>query len=402
MHDGSNLRELQWACGVTGPVYANAEMDNTDQKFVCYGCNNPLDFVNGHKRRRLGTEFMVRAFYRHRGTGNVGGCGSSESMHHKAAKDAVVKYRNKLRYHYVCQDCKRSIPLKIPLADDCDAREEVPWSCPQGKRYQLDVGMLDKNAAVIGAVEIYHSHPVGRIKADALNSGNLDWCEVRAKQVLDAVQHQTWSIQVVQCGFDICCECVEKIRAEEFRRLDNELLIEMTQRSDMRDQRKEMITRAKDEWFKLKGIPIDEEEGKWTELKRRVLCTIVQQATKECTDIDDDEVANEIDKRMDRDVVTLTFGKYKFHTLDEVSVNDWSYVLWLAGYDFGKLDDRCRPLKRRSNGIGTNFITEVVERAARDIVTGRCFGCATHMPSEQPSWKHIRGQCYSKHKRGLQ
>lgn len=168
----------------------------------------------------------------------------------------------------------------------------------------------------------------------------------------------------------------------------------------MRDHRKEVITRAKEEWLKLKTIPTNKEDGKWTELRRRVLCAVVQESKKLGIDVDNSKIADEIDNRLDGVDVILTFGKYKLHTVEQVSESDWPYLLWLAGYDFGQLDDKCRPVVRKSNAPGSKYITQDVERAAKDIIEGRCIKCACDMPHAEP-WKRVCGQCYSKHKHGL-
>jgi hypothetical protein len=464
MHDGKAVGELQWACCASGPIHASG---GTNESATCYGCKQALEHVRSHKRSRLGTTFDVRSFYRHKSSASSHGCGAVESMHHKAAKDGAIKYKDSLRYHYVCKGCNTEVPLKIPLTESCTAREEITWHCPRDDRYQLDVGFVNQSGAIVGAVEIYHKHEIGSKKASALTLGNMDWCEVTAKRILDAIQQKKWNVKVVQCGLDVCCDCVERLRREEFDRLDKVLADEMLRRSVIHSQRKQVVAQAKEDWFKLKGIqddeeaskcvqcgsdvccdcverlrreefdrldkvlademlrrsvihsqrkqvvaqakedwfklkgiPDDEEDIKWTNLKFRVLHEIIEKAKEYGFDIDSDEVSNEIENRCESLSTTLTFGKYKTHTVEEVAENDWPYTLWLAGHDFGRLTEKCKPFLRRADGPGVSFITQHIEEAAKAIIKGRCFGCSGDIEDPKP-WKHVCRMCFVKHKKGI-
>lgn len=397
MHDGQSLAELRWACTEQGPTHANCP--STDIA-VCYGCKQPLDHVRSHKRSRLGTQFVVKPFYRHRTFTAPKVCGDIESIHHMAAKDAAVKYANKLRYHYVCVECNTKVDLNIPLQQNCTASEEVTWYCPQGNKYRLDVAMISQCGKVVGAVEIYHTHRTDSNKANGLSEGNLDWCEVTAKRILDAVENQSWTVEVVQCGFEVCCNCVEKLRAKEFARLDKLRADELKSRRLVHDQRKTVLARAEKDWFKLNGILPDRENEQWKDLRYRVLCSVVEQAKICGMNAETNEISKEIDIVLDSEATMLTFGKHKLRTVSEVAAKDWPYLLWLGGYDFGRLDENCKPLLRRADTPGVAFVTKSIEATARSIIKNRCFVCSCHTQFSEP-WKRVCVSCYKSHKRSL-
>ena len=70
----------------------------------------------------------------------------------------------------------------------------------------------------------------------------------------------------------------------------------------------------------------------------------------------------------------LHFGKHKGRTLLSLQEEDWPYLLWLAGYNFGRMDDRGKAEKRVAAN-GSNFITNELETEAKNIVQGLCFNC---------------------------
>ena len=388
-HDGKTTNELQWACSTIGPLHASEEQT---QQVVCYGCKRPLDRVKTHKRSRLGTTFTVRAFYRHRVDMNSHACGSGETMHHIAAKDAVVKYMAKLKYYYVCKDCKTHVYLQIPMESEYVAHEEVPWRCPKGENYRLDVAVLNSDGTIIGAIEVLSTHGIGEKKSTALSNANLAWCEVTAKRVLDAVQDNTWTVQVIQCGFDICCECVEKIRSDEFARLDIERSAQLCRDATLKDRRKQIIIQTRKVWSKLNPIKLEPEDEKWMRIRARVLANIVKEFADTDTCTDEEAICTEVIERLDNPSIILTFGKHRMRTIQEVADIDWQYLLWLAGYNFGRLDVNCKPIPRK-DGPGVNFITTEIEQEARTLTKNKCIRCGDQILLSE-SWKRVCRDCY--------
>jgi hypothetical protein len=93
--------------------------------------------------------------------------------------------------------------------------------------------------------------------------------------------------------------------------------------------------------------------------------------------------------------LVLRFGKHKGRTMSSIQEDDWPYLLWLAGYNFGSMDDRGRA-ERRVAGRGANYITTDIETEAKKMVQGLCFNCqdeifdyATH------PWKTWCSRCFA-------
>ena len=417
-HDGHTAGELLWGKGESGPIHAN---NGNGANVTCYGCNAPMDYVKGHKRKRMGLEFDVKPFYRHRGKTthpSVNRCGAPESLQHKAAKHAVVKYANKLQYHFVCEECKAQVRLKFTTQSECEYKEEVAWVCPRGKSYKLDVGIVSLDGTVLGGVEVYYKHEIGTVKRDALCDGNLAWCEVTAKRVLDAVEHTTWTVQVHSCGFDVCCNCVEKLRTSEFRRLDNELVANVSKQRNTHSARCSILEQARRDWSMLQGTLNEEsggydsdeviilpsstpkrrilsEEDKWKRLRLRVLRALVSESSDYVDD--NKEISDEIDDAMDNECrVLIPFGKHKMRSVKEVADLDWKYLLWLAGYDHGHLDEKGRPRIRKDDKYA-KWITKDVEQAAKKLTIGCCIKCQVSI--NQEPWKRLCIDCFCDFKR---
>ena len=343
----------------------------------------------------------MRPFYRHRGKSthpSVNHCGAPESLQHKAAKHAVVKYANKLQYYFVCEECKAQVRLNFATQSECEYKEEVAWKCPRGKSYKLDVGMVSLDGAVLGGVEVYYKHEVGREKRDALCDGNLAWCEVTAKRVLDAVEHNTWTVQVHSCGFDVCCDCVEKLRTAEFRRLDDELVANVSKQRNVHSARCNVLEQARRDWSMLQGsskCPILSEEDKWKRLRLRILQVLVSESSDYVDD--KNEISDEIDDAMDNECrVLIPFGRHKMRSVKEVADLDWKYLLWLAGYDHGQLDEKGRPRVRKDDKYA-KWITKDVEHAAKKLTIGCCIKCQAAV-SQEP-WKRLCIDCFRDFKR---
>jgi hypothetical protein len=91
----------------------------------------------------------------------------------------------------------------------------------------------------------------------------------------------------------------------------------------------------------------------------------------------------------------LKFGKYKGRTLLSVKEEDWPYLLWLAGYNWGRMDDRGRAEKRVA-GIGTNFITNEIETEAKNMTQGSCLNCQNDISDfDKQPWRTWCKTCYA-------
>jgi len=383
-HDPSEFGDVLWARCPIGPVFANAARGPV----TCYGCDAALSFVKQHKRSRGGIRFDVRPFYRHTSHLSHSNC-SNESIEHKAAKDAVIKHKERLAYVFRCDDCGKEQPWYVN-AKNCTYAEEVTWNTDSA-RFQLDVGIVSPEGSVIGAVEILHSHAISNEKVQALTDANIEWCEVTSKRVLQAVQTESFRVLITRCTYTICCECMEKLRSAEFARMDDERDRMARQSVYTMNTRNSIVQKIHTDWHKLRGhVSVDLHDAKWLELVSDTTKFAAERATQLGIG-DSEEVPNDVLEGK----LLLTFGKYKGLTLEKVREIDWRYTLWLAGYDFGRLDHKKRAVKRSADGRGVEHIPREIECEARDLVSGKCVKCADDIENwDTNQWKTVCSDCW--------
>lgn len=255
--------------------------------------------------------------------------------------------------------------------------------------------MTDAEGNVVGAVEVHHTHAVGSCKAAALTGAGLRWCEATAKRILDAVRYDKWEVHGVTCGMEICFECADKIRQEEFARLDEIRMTKLRRQSALREDHEQVLrTREHDNWSSM-NVSADQsnenEEETWRTLRDRVISTLLDEA-KKCGYMTAPSLTREVDRMMGDDVL-IGFGKYRQRTLSEVATLNWKYVLWLAGYEWGRMDGT-RAIRRDPNGIGVEHIPTEIEDKAREFIQGKCLKCKSVLHNENCTWKTLCKGCY--------
>jgi hypothetical protein len=268
--------------------------------------------------------------------------------------------------------------------------EETAW-----KQYRLDVGVLAEGE-VVGAIEVMHTHACTKNKRSDLTESGVAWCEVSAASVMRAVKLQSFDLKVLDCAVTFCDKCVEIQKRSVIERLEEERKRARHDAEDLFKKRKRIVDHATTEWVNMNpSDDHDETENKWIALSQKVQQTVA--AAAEVLALDSDAAEEHTTEILEGDFV-LTFGKYKGRTLSFVERTQWSYMLWLAGYDFGKVDDKCRPIKRRP-GRGGEFIPEELQAEALKRIGGLCFGCADAIPDyEDNPWKTHCRSCYIAHK----
>ena len=373
---------VRWARSCTGPV-VNKDAPN----LTCYGCDESLSFVKAHESSRNGIKHRVNSFYRHRpGVQTRTSC-CSETIEHKAAKHALRVNGQKWRFFYPCGMCQNPIPIEVCDDERNTFDEEVAW-----KQYKLDIGIV-REGNVFGAIEVLVTHASTADKLDKLTENDIAWCEVHAHRVLDALENNTFEVEVAKCAIQICDVCIQKEKTRVFQELDRELMRSAADEKMLQRKRQRIIQDARAQWQQMTPTEShDDQQQKWILLTQCIQKAVITKASELglCTD----QASAHADDVLDGELI-LKFGKHKGRTLSSIQEDDWPYLLWLAGYNFGSMDDRGKA-ERRCAGKGTNFITNEIEMEANKIVQGSCFNCQDEIfdYAKQP-WRTWCKRCYA-------
>lgn len=366
---------VAWARSAHGPVSSAVDGPTT-----CYDCGNELSFVASYKRHRNGIEQTVRSFYRHTRTGGAACC--AETISHLAAKHALVEHATKWWFYFMCPRCENQVPVTIPHSASHQYSQEVVW-----REYRLDVGVLD-GGDVVGAIEVMVTHACTPEKVQALCEHDIAWCEVTAERVLKATESACFNVRVARCAVVMCDACVLKLCKDATAELDKRLMSVQGDAERLVQKQQQVIRDAQAMWRAMTPAPRqDQQQRAWAILSKHVLQAAAEKACElgMCPDL----AVNHAERVLAGELV-LDFGKHKGRLLEDVKTTDWTYLLWLAGYDFGRMDDSGRAGKRDPN----YFIPTHVQAKALEMVRGVCFACRA--PTGQEEWKTWCGSCYKK------
>lgn len=346
---------MAWAQSPSGPVDAAEHAT----ELTCYGCEGALSFVKQHVRVVNGISRNVVSHFRHVSRSE---CHQNETALHKAAKHALCLHWNTWTLHRSCCKCGASIPI-LYSGDTCAEPE-----CTFGK-LRLDVGAR-RAGTVVECVEVLVTHAVPDDKVRALNEAGLIWCEVHAADVLSNLT--TRSVSARRCAVDVCCECLEKVarQVESQARLALQLDEPGAFRATVDQLRQKRIEALR--------IPM----SPWACFAADLRAAAVQLAEQH--GIASVEAVEHVEAFMQGADGLLTFGKHKGRYVTSLCEEDRPYVLWLAGYDFGRADGN-RPAKRKA-GNGAHLIPVEIERCAKSLVEGSCFRCGEETGESWKTW----------------
>jgi hypothetical protein len=157
----------------------------------CFECEEQLSYVSQHTRNGK----PVMAFFRHQANSSCSG----ESAEHKIAKALIVKQSKSIRFIAICPECKK----RHPIIMEGEYTEELPW-----KKYRFDVGVRAKeDGEIIAAIEVFHTHAIEEDKIKDLDSAKIPWCEVRAKDVIEAYEISHDEISILRMNNSLCPGC---------------------------------------------------------------------------------------------------------------------------------------------------------------------------------------------------
>lgn len=150
---------------------------------ICPQCENRVVLRVGKKMRH----------FAHLGLAPHGG----ESLVHLAAKHAIATFASRMRFEEVCSKCNKLLN-EFMLDHLQQGRVEVAIGA-----YVVDVFFAETNVVI----EICHTHPVEREKWNFLTQHAQAVLEVKAKEVLDAMQTESWVVRCKRLHTKLCYAC---------------------------------------------------------------------------------------------------------------------------------------------------------------------------------------------------
>jgi len=357
-YQNDNHEPMKWASLPNGNVISpNAyEVLKDRPSLKCVVCEENVHFRKNHKRCRNGIQRPVQSHFVH----NSSSAHSGESVEHMAAKKAIVNAANPI-FRFKCVDCDSYVHIHIPGTP----REETTLG-----NYRLDVGYTDGDNNVVGAVEIYKTHRIGRKKEIFLTESNIAWCEVSAEEVLNKVQQSTCTIDVMQCAISDarCMECAHKIELER-------------KKAEALTAKKEARNAMKAKSF----VNHWENATNMSDMEHYELCENLCVLLKERYDITTE--VEDVEDRLLEPEGTLTFGKFCGRHIRQLMGDDQeSYVRWIAGYTGRRAGKR-----PQENDSLTKGVTLKLRKIARDYLKGRCLICYENTDED---WKQWCRRCY--------
>ncbi len=169
--------------------------EKCEEGWTCVACGEPHKLVLCRGPR-------VRAHFRHDAA-----CGG-EGDRHRIAKLVAAQFFRSMVFRSECVDCGGPVESAAGAAFGSEAREAVVEDGGAIAPYRLDVGIRDRQGALVGAIEICDTHPVPPEKASALDAvlGHA-WFEVSAQSVLEGDGSYAQCVRSTKtCG--TCRPCV--------------------------------------------------------------------------------------------------------------------------------------------------------------------------------------------------
>ena len=246
-------------------------------------------------------------------------------------------------------------------------------------------------------MELSTDHALHDRKSEHLTEGGLVWFEIMAVRVLEAVRDESFEIIANRCATNICPTCAEAEVERKRKQIALESECEQAWLRSINEERLRIVEEATSQWKIMTPTESQEDEQtKWTLLTQCIQKTVAEKAVEFglCPFLAEEHADDVMDGHL-----ILKFGKHKGCTLGVVMNDDWPYLLWLTGFNFGKMDENGRAERRRP-GPGTNYITREVEAEAKNLVQGLCFSCQDDIYPHGQLWRTWCKRCYVQLKYG--
>lgn len=171
---------------------------NGEKDLTCHECGEKITYVNGYTRNKDTCPTDVREHFTHGKNGNHQG---GESYEHKLAKNMVATEIFEYYANYKC--CKKNRYTVKLVSNGTNTQEEYRWN-----NYSIDVAYLE-NSNPSMFVEIYNTHRCEQEKLDAFNRTGVNWLEIKAKDVIDAYENGSRSVEIYKTNHNLnkCVDC---------------------------------------------------------------------------------------------------------------------------------------------------------------------------------------------------
>ena len=169
---------LEWGIGPTGALVFASSMVGVDPRdrprVTCPECDDVVTFKAGERG-------IITPHVAHR---NGAACAATNP-------ETAAHFNAKMRLARVLGP--RGV-LRLRARCDFGHAVEADWHVPAWQRAEPefrvdtrrpDVALFDDGDAVVGAVEVLHSHRVDRAKAADFAASGVPWVEIRAERVLE-------------------------------------------------------------------------------------------------------------------------------------------------------------------------------------------------------------------------
>ena len=358
--------ELTLARSESGPVCTDTMANKT-----CYGCAGRLAWRNACKRKRNGIAHNVRGHFMH--IDNVAASCTNESVFHAAAKHKV-SLSPSFQYEMACGQCDEPIAVEV-WPDGADVRCEFPWKYGV-REYRIDVAFVVDDA-LVGAVEVMHTHPIDDRKRDDLTRAGVAWVEVAATDVL---QNEGEALRAMRCAVVRCQRCDE---------------VAMNIAHENERARKAAVAAAEARaQAKLPKIAQDMERRAWTDAAEQELWQTIYDVSVAKLQPSEQivhKVVDEVSMVLSGEV-RLHLPKHRGEFLSRIWEKDKAYVRWLAGFT-GERDGKYPVMCSGNRHPSVRGATRLQHEAAKDLLRGHCYLCFEEVDED---WKKWCRACYHK------
>jgi hypothetical protein len=184
--------KISWAQDADGQAVNAKVVAKEDGAFFCFECGKELILRQGEINE-------AHFAHKHDAAGNCGG--GIETWQHIKAKQYLEENLAKWQFVTQCGGCKHPLK-KISFDKGQSASSEHVYD-----RFVVDV-MVMRNKTAVAALEVRHSHAVGEAKKEFFLSKRLPLIEVKAEQIIEAFENDTFEAMVLDRKY--CQECVRK------------------------------------------------------------------------------------------------------------------------------------------------------------------------------------------------
>ena len=199
----------------TGIVMARI-VSKKDGPFSCICCDGEMVLKRGSLKR---SHFAHKKAECKNGKNKGGGI---ESIEHEYAKQIMAYSLPKWLFISRCQECKKDhVPPKRVGTDNCENPYKSTLECRttiDNQVFTLDVGIFC-NDALVGGIEIRHTHAVPEQKRDLLQKTLDMYYEVNATRIIEAFENDCF-VCIDEYTIPTCTSCIKQKEWKQKRKCE--------------------------------------------------------------------------------------------------------------------------------------------------------------------------------------